>query len=180
MHRLQIKVSIRSEARILGIPWGLVAGDQFHLVFLFKNVGDSSFPGGDGEGHVKWGTITRYEPQFKFDLPPLAPSQETKFDVGPMTALAEGSCCVFLMTSPGKFESVDLYDTSGRRLDRGNAVAVFMSKTREEIYTLGALILSAASLIVVAAADLPQAIQNISQAFQQLRHFIFGFISMLS
>ena len=175
MHVLRVELFPVSQAKFCGIRIGsFVFGERYSITAKVTNLGTEIFPGGRSNSYAVWGGVKDY---IAIDYPAIEPNKEWQSSPRLKVIWSDGPgnfCVDIINAKDGK--QVQVFDALGNEVSYDAPVSSVGARTWEELYTLGALVVSAAGLIIVAAADLPQAIQNMSQALQWLWHFILSML----
>jgi len=157
-YKLVVKTSLKSKARLLRfLPTkSFVAGEPFEISFEIQNISGEDFPGADFSYKIVW--PSEQEVRDHFPIPPLKMNEIYNSPAITTEALCNGFGLIFI-TGPQsmkneqcKVRNVTFY--SGKRVedyvDVSSSISSVKAKSWEEIYEFWALMISAASLLVIA------------------------------
>jgi hypothetical protein len=179
MYKLKVEVKSRSEAKILGHRVReFLVGEQFSASFSITNIGDISYPGGNMTITIPW--LKDVEVRGPFVLPTLGSGERT--DLPPWTTdVFRAGFGLFLceINANGGGE-VEWVDANGNRRFPSTAIGSVNCQTKDEIYTLWALIVSTASVCVIVIEKLPAAAQIVWSFLQFIWQILHLFLSTLN
>jgi hypothetical protein len=157
-YKLIVKASLKSKAKFLKLfpIKSFIAGEPFELSFEIQNISEEGFPGADFSFKIVWPSGQVFFDGFP--IPPLKKTEVYKSPAITTEALCNGFGLISI-TAPlsikdeqGKTRNITYY--SGERvedyIDIQSSISSVRAKTWEEIYEFWALMISAASLLIIA------------------------------
>ena len=160
-YKLMIKTLVKSKARYLKfIPTkSFVEGEKYEISFKLENIGKEVFPGTELYFRITW--PSQQEVRHHFPIPPMKRNETYDTPKFLTDALSEGYGLIFISMhgihdEQGKIRQVEFY--SAKRvenyMDVRASISSIKSKTWEEIYEFGALIVATISLAIIALEKL--------------------------
>jgi hypothetical protein len=149
----------------------IIVGEPYKIAFLITSIGDGAFPGGEAIILIRWGINQGVN--IVFSLPQMERDKVVMHDPITTHALTEGFGLVFFNVKSSDGAIVKIVDPQETPRSQTGSIATIRTQTWEEIYTFWALIVSTAGLVIVATAELPQAIQNVCQFLRFLWRILY-------
>lgn len=145
------------EVPLLKIPLKhtFVTGEKYTLSAKIKNMGTSKFPGGSIDMKIIW--PNRLVVSWKIYVKALAPNEMIKEKYGVTDVLDDGPALLLVRGHDTKGKKISFCNFSGKRLipqpNDFTHVHTIIPKSAERLYTLWALIIAAASLLLLLVKD---------------------------
>lgn len=159
MYHINLEVDVKSSARILGLPVrSFVVGERFDAVYILTNKDEKAFLGGHLSALIRW--PVGESRSLKIDIPRLEPGETCKLKDCGIPVLSQGYTTFQFSASSIEDKAIVITSKySGVGLFPHPTWHFIVGKTREEIYQYWALLVAAASLLIIAIKEIWLALQ---------------------